>query len=770
MQSMALGVIFEYFFGIEFAYGVFIGYGSIALYGMIGGIRGIMAIDVYQFIIFFLIIPIAYAVVSTNFNGVEEVLLKIPKSEFKFEFNFKNIIILISVLFASLMPSISAPYMHRYLMLSETPKKLKTIFNYLFCITVPFMFSIFVIACIMKANYYGTGENIMLKFISDYVPVGLKGFIIVGLFAVIMSTSDSYINSASVALTKDLIKVLYPSLTEKQELRVLRFFILIISIIPLFMLSKNLFELIWIFRACGVYLIIIPFFAALYYFPANLKSFYIGIFTGLIFIYLTLKFLPQYTLLYVLTSQIGVIIGYFGTYYLSVVKKYAIKDLFIEIYIFFKIKRKIFKREYEKIPLKKKIKEIFTKQEPLYNRFSMFALCYFFIYSFYLKENSLSLLVLTVISYLLVFSLIFRDILFSHRFKKKIIIYYYFFTVTFCLPFTASYMFFNNGHNSFWAVNGIMSILLLYQFLNVIGFLISLTIGFTLGCIIFFIINFNNFVFDLANFALLLYVYLSFIFIGLFLIKKKEVKLQKKEDEQQKQLEMTEMFANLISHEIQSPISIIYGYIQLLNEEFNQAKKEEFKDDYQYDLTKTRVTSIEKIGKDIEKISLYGLNTIEILLSVLSQAVRRIPKDVYPIRDCIYESVEDCKLFMPHAGNINIKISEKFNVRCSYNALKFIFINLIKNTYNHNGADTRIEIRTEKDKPGTIFFIDYGKGIDEKNIKMIFNKYFNNSESGTGLGLAYCKLIMEDLNGSINCYSSINKYTVFTLKFPYLYN
>ena len=107
------------------------------------------------------------------------------------------------------------------------------------------------------------------------------------------------------------------------------------------------------------------------------------------------------------------------------------------------------------------------------------------------------------------------------------------------------------------------------------------------------------------------------------------------------------MFANLISHEIQSPISIVYGYIQLLNEEFNQAKKEEFKDDYQYDLPKTRINSIDNIGKDIEKISLYGLNTIEILLSVLSQAVRRIPKDVYSIRDCIYESVEDCKLFMP---------------------------------------------------------------------------------------------------------------------------
>ena len=302
MQSMGIGVILEYFFGIEFLYGVFIGYSVIALYGMIGGIRGIMAIDVYQFILFFLIIPIAYVVVSSRFNGVEEILLKIPKSEFKFEFNFKNFIILISVLVTSLMPAVSAPYMHRYLMLCETPKKLKTIFNYLFCITIPFIFSIFVIAYIMKANYFGVGENIMLKFISEYVPVGLKGLMIVGLFAIIMSTSDSHINSASVALTKDLIKVLCPRLTEKQELRVLRSVVLIISIIPLFILSKNLFELIWIFRACGIYLIIIPLFAALYYFPANLKSFYIGIATGLIFIFLTLKFLPEYTLLYVLTE------------------------------------------------------------------------------------------------------------------------------------------------------------------------------------------------------------------------------------------------------------------------------------------------------------------------------------------------------------------------------------------------------------------------------------------------------------------------------------
>ena len=54
--------------------------------------------------------------------------------------------------------------------------------------------------------------------------------------------------------------------------------------------------------------------------------------------------------------------------------------------------------------------------------------------------------------------------------------------------------------------------------------------------------------------------------------------------------------------------------------------------------------------------------------------------------------------------------------------------------------------------------------------KVIFDKFYNDSNSGTGIGLAFSKLVMEDLNGSISCYSSakINGYTVFTLKFPHL--
>ena len=125
---------------------------------------------------------------------------------------------------------------------------------------------------------------------------------------------------------------------------------------------------------------------------------------------------------------------------------------------------------------------------------------------------------------------------------------------------------------------------------------------------------------------------------------------------------------------------------------------------------------------------------------------------------------------MPQARDIKIKISENFKVKCAYNCLKYIIINLIKNTYNHNGEEILIEIRTEPDKPSTIYYIDYGKGINEDNIRVLFDKFYSYSNNGTGIGLEFSRLVMEDLNGSISCYSSakINGYTVFTLKFPHL--
>jgi Na+/proline symporter/signal transduction histidine kinase len=773
MQSIAIGAMCAYFFGIDFSLGVVLGYFIIAIYGMVGGIRGIMAIDIYQFMIFFLIIPITYAIVSSRFGGVEQIILTLPKSTFKFDFSFTNIIILLSFLTASLLPEIAPPIMHRYLMLATTPKKLKIVFYNLFFISIPFVLSICVIAYIMKANDVGLGENVLFRFISHYVPIGIKAVMIVGLFAIIMSTSDSYLNVASVIITKDFIKVLFPNLTDKQELRILRLFVLIISLVPLFLLSSNLFENLRLFRAFGMQMLIIPLFAGLYDFQARKQSFVFGVLVGFLFATVSVLCFSEYTMLYVPASQIGVAIGFFGCHYSQKLQEFTPKELLKEIKIFFRIKKEeldIELKKYKRISILQNFEQRFIAQNPLYMRFSIFVLCYFFVYCFYLNQNSLSLLILVVVGYILVFMMIFKDVLLSPKLQEKVIPYYYFFTMTFCLPFLASYMLFNTDNHSFWGVNAVLSILLLYQFLNITGFLFSLTAGFTLGYLTNLIINIDNFAFDLKSLIMLIYVYISAIFVTVFFIKNKEKKNNNSGDDKQKELEITEKLGNLIIHEIHTPVAASYGYSQLLGDELKEARNESSEGKGEYKFTKKKISSIEEIVENLVKINLHGLNTLDNLLTILSQSVEKEEKSIFKIKECIYETVMDCELYMPQARDIKIQISDNFKVKCAYNCLKYIIINLIKNTYNHNREDTLIEIRTESDKPSTIYYIEYGKCITEENIRVIFDKFYSDSNSGTGIGLAFCKLVMDDLNGSINCYSSatMNGYTVFTLKFPHL--
>ncbi|MEG2478939.1 MAG: ATP-binding protein, partial [Mucinivorans sp.] len=70
-----------------------------------------------------------------------------------------------------------------------------------------------------------------------------------------------------------------------------------------------------------------------------------------------------------------------------------------------------------------------------------------------------------------------------------------------------------------------------------------------------------------------------------------------------------------------------------------------------------------------------------------------------------------------------------------------------------NGSKVAIEIA------------DNGKGIDIEVQKKMFTPNFTTKNSGSGLGLAMCKKIVEGINGSITFCSS-DKGTVFTILLP----
>ena len=64
-----------------------------------------------------------------------------------------------------------------------------------------------------------------------------------------------------------------------------------------------------------------------------------------------------------------------------------------------------------------------------------------------------------------------------------------------------------------------------------------------------------------------------------------------------------------------------------------------------------------------------------------------------------------------------------------------------------------------------VYVKDTGKGIDEKELLMIFDRFYkiNEFEQGSGLGLSICKVIIERLGGRIEVQSEVDKGSCFTV-------
>ncbi len=100
----------------------------------------------------------------------------------------------------------------------------------------------------------------------------------------------------------------------------------------------------------------------------------------------------------------------------------------------------------------------------------------------------------------------------------------------------------------------------------------------------------------------------------------------------------------------------------------------------------------------------------------------------------------------------------------------FVIFNLLKNAtyYFEQYPESKIDIKLSRGKTAnTLLVTDYGPGIPESNLPHLFDDLFTDGkDSGTGLGLAYCKRVMEAFKGNISCTSQQGVYATFKLSFP----
>ena len=100
--------------------------------------------------------------------------------------------------------------------------------------------------------------------------------------------------------------------------------------------------------------------------------------------------------------------------------------------------------------------------------------------------------------------------------------------------------------------------------------------------------------------------------------------------------------------------------------------------------------------------------------------------------------------------------------------LEQVIYNLVNNAINYTGDDKLLTINViKKDSVIRVEIVDTGDGIDEENIKLIWDKYYKvdkqhkRNKYGTGLGLSIVKSTLISLGYNYGVDSKLKEGTIF---------
>lgn len=225
-------------------------------------------------------------------------------------------------------------------------------------------------------------------------------------------------------------------------------------------------------------------------------------------------------------------------------------------------------------------------------------------------------------------------------------------------------------------------------------------------------------------------------------------KLRENEKERIKLDKMREEWISNISHDIKTPLVSVKGYAEILSNE-------------EYDCTKEEVREYSKI---IEDKSDYIKELIDDLnLSTrLKNKVLILSKKTTNIVSLVRGAAIDI-LNNPQTSNVNIDFSatrEVIELDIDEILIRRVITNILYNAIVHNDENVVIEVKVEKIDRVHIFIKDNGKGIQEEELKYIFERYYRGTNTGkrhkgSGLGMAIAKDIVEAHSGAINVESEL---------------
>jgi len=250
--------------------------------------------------------------------------------------------------------------------------------------------------------------------------------------------------------------------------------------------------------------------------------------------------------------------------------------------------------------------------------------------------------------------------------------------------------------------------------------------------------------------GIVLLIYIFLIVIGYLIYRNLKINLRL--------FKLQYDFINNFTHEFKTPVSVIKIAGSNLRGEGGLSDRQ-----------------LKHYGKilDEEADKLNELMNKLLSFTQLENKSINIKNEEIEIQEFVGKCIDSFRMKYPDF-KLEYKISDVKTIYADPVLLGSVFQNLIENAYKYSHPEKKeLNITIMRDKRNIVCsFKDKGIGIPKNELSNIFNKFYRienqyNQNGSVGLGLAFCKELINFMNGEITVNSQVDKGSEFIVTLPY---
>ncbi|MCX6178911.1 MAG: response regulator [Chlorobiales bacterium] len=412
---------------------------------------------------------------------------------------------------------------------------------------------------------------------------------------------------------------------------------------------------------------------------------------------------------------------------------------------------------------KQKVLDIVEQAEPNLWVIGMFATVGYPLFYIVWKEilpQPYESLVLRLIEAVISLPWLFYPFL-SRKFKDIFPIYFIF-SVPFLLPFFFYFMMLKNGWSMTWVMSSmgglLMLILLIYDWV-LICLITAVGFGMAYGVVVYLDGNVSFIHFQPEYIPTYLFALIGGIIVS-----------QRKQNAHLTKISLLKSLSGSIAHEMRNPLNSITNALASVHAKLPEKPDRENAFE-SYDISHSGLISIHHVIDESSNTLNRANKIIDSILTsmqggeVSTQGFIRMngPDAINAaVKSFPYTDPDDMKL-------IHIKNIQNFEFLGDRDLFYYVLFNLLKNAlYYKKKQGFRIDITAETTPSvKNIRIRDTGPGIPKSKRERIFENFYTaNKKEGNGLGLSFCRRVIDSFGGKIICDSKEGEWTEFTITLP----